>query len=188
MKIMSDWLKDCEICNVGLCNTVNDLKKQGLSENAACQQLSEESEGLYSKETIRNRYRWHTGKKNEVGQNDQHPIKRLMTDEEKQLYQLCAKLKRIAKALHRANPESNSIWLGPTWGVKLKSAKRDFFRTIDDYPGEGTEKQLLIWKTYFECNELRNIANEIGNWFYRQLPEELPENRSKPRKKKPRYA
>jgi len=76
------WLKDCEICNTGLCKTVDEYKDQGLSENAACKKMSGESGGLYSKEAIRNRYRWHTGKKDEVGQNDQHPItrRRRLTD------------------------------------------------------------------------------------------------------------
>ncbi len=60
--IQISWLKDCEICNTGLCSTVNNLKEKGLTEHAACKQLSEESEGLYSTEAIRGRYQWHTGK------------------------------------------------------------------------------------------------------------------------------
>ncbi len=56
------WLKDCEICNTGLCKTVDELKVSGMSENSACKQMSDESKGLYSKEAIRGRYLWHTGK------------------------------------------------------------------------------------------------------------------------------
>ncbi len=57
------WLKDCEICNTGLCKTVDAKKESGLSERAACREMSGESEGLYSEDAILNRYRYHTGKK-----------------------------------------------------------------------------------------------------------------------------
>lgn len=64
---MTDWLKDCLICNAGLCKTVDKLKAQGLSENKACEQMSEESDGLYSQEAIRSRYRLHTGRRETPG-------------------------------------------------------------------------------------------------------------------------
>jgi hypothetical protein len=67
---MAEWLKDCEICNVGLCSEVNSRKENGLTEHKACVQMSEESEGLYSAAAIRNRYQYHTGKK-KVAQNEQ---------------------------------------------------------------------------------------------------------------------
>jgi len=67
------WLKDCEICNTGLCKAVDERKEQGKSERTACKELSEESEGLYSTDAILGRYRWHTGKKqvchNDTGQS-----------------------------------------------------------------------------------------------------------------------
>jgi hypothetical protein len=68
---VSVWLKDCEICNAGLCKTVDALKEQGLSENASCKQMSEESEGLYSRNAIRSRYQWHTGKIKRLADNQQ---------------------------------------------------------------------------------------------------------------------
>jgi len=186
---MSSWLKDCEACNVGLCETVDELKAHGLSEKKIFKQMSNESEGAYSESAIRHRYKYYKGGAKTAPQREkQPPIKCLVTDEEKELYQLCAKLKRIAKALQRANPNQDSWGLGRDFGIKLKSAKRNLYRTVDDYPGEGTEKQLLIWKTYFEVKELENVARVIANWLYEQLPEELPENRSKPKKKKPRYS
>jgi hypothetical protein len=59
---MSGWLKDCEVCNAGLCATVDRLKGDGKSEREAARSMSEESAGLYSAEAILHRYRYHTGK------------------------------------------------------------------------------------------------------------------------------
>ena len=54
------WLKDCEICNVGLCSYIDDLKeKQGLSVKAAAKRMAGEAEGLYSKSAIESRYRYY---------------------------------------------------------------------------------------------------------------------------------
>ncbi len=79
------WLKDCEICNVGLCKTVDEFKEQGLSENAACKQMSDDSEGLYSKEAIKARYRHHTGKVKRKVCESHTPTKRpRLTDAEKE--------------------------------------------------------------------------------------------------------
>lgn len=59
---MPNWLKDCEICNAGLCDAVAEKKEGGLSERAACREMSDESEGLYSAKDLRGRYRYHTAK------------------------------------------------------------------------------------------------------------------------------
>ena len=56
------WLKDCEICNTGLCKAVDERKEKGMSERAACRDMSGESEGLYSEDAIYSRYRYYTGK------------------------------------------------------------------------------------------------------------------------------
>ena len=179
------WLKDCLICNTGLCKAVDELKAQGLSENAACKQMSQKSDGLYSGEAIKGRYRHHTGKVKTRACENHTPTKLLATDEEKELYQLYAKLKRLTKAAHRANPDQDSIYLQGASYIKLKGAKKGFYRSVNEYPGEGTEKQLLIWKIYFECQMLRKVADAIGHCFHKQLPKELPENCPKPKKKKP---
>lgn len=64
-----DWLKNCEICSAGLCVTVDGYKKEkGVSERAACQQMAEESGGLYSGKQILDRYRYHTGKDRKVSE------------------------------------------------------------------------------------------------------------------------
>jgi len=68
---MADWLKDCEICNAGLCKTVDSLKEEGLSINAACVKMADETDGLYTKEAIRGRYGWHTAKVKKVVENQQ---------------------------------------------------------------------------------------------------------------------
>jgi len=48
---------------------VDGRKEKGMSERAACRDMSEESKGLYSENAILNRYRYHTGKKS-VCQSD----------------------------------------------------------------------------------------------------------------------
>jgi hypothetical protein len=55
------WLKDCAICNEGLCSTVDELKDQGLSENKIFKRMSDESEGVYSEGAIRQRYKYYKG-------------------------------------------------------------------------------------------------------------------------------
>jgi N6-adenosine-specific RNA methylase IME4 len=56
---INTWLKECEVCNAGLCVRVDNLKADGKSERAACRIMSEECEGLYSSSEIRKRYRYH---------------------------------------------------------------------------------------------------------------------------------
>ena len=55
------WLKDCAICNEGLCSTVDELKKKGLSEKKIFKQMSDESEGDYTEGAIRQRYKYYKG-------------------------------------------------------------------------------------------------------------------------------
>lgn len=57
--VMSTWLKDCEICNAGLCSAVDDRKETGMSEKKIFQEMSEESEGIYSPGAIRQRYKYY---------------------------------------------------------------------------------------------------------------------------------
>jgi hypothetical protein len=56
------WLENCLICNSGLCVEIDKRKQDGLTERAACKELSAESQGLYSEEALLSRYRYHTGK------------------------------------------------------------------------------------------------------------------------------
>jgi hypothetical protein len=56
------WLENCLICNSGLCVEVDKRKERGLSERAACKELSEESDGFYSEDAILSRYRYYTNK------------------------------------------------------------------------------------------------------------------------------
>lgn len=53
------WLKDCELCNVGVCNTIDDYQAQGLSIRAAAEKMEQECEGLWSASKIRDRYRYY---------------------------------------------------------------------------------------------------------------------------------
>lgn len=53
------WLKDCEICNVGLCSCLDELVEKGMSIREAARRMEKESEGLYSESAIRNRYQYY---------------------------------------------------------------------------------------------------------------------------------
>jgi len=65
----NEWLKDCEICNAGLCTEMDKLiNKHRLSEHTAAKQLAltvKERLGfpLYKGSQLRDRYRYHKGKK-----------------------------------------------------------------------------------------------------------------------------
>jgi len=62
------WIENCLICNSGLCVEVDKRKQDGLTELAACKELSEESQGLYSAKQILDRYRYHTSKDKKVSE------------------------------------------------------------------------------------------------------------------------
>ncbi|MCK4825457.1 hypothetical protein KA005_57445 [bacterium] len=62
------WLKDCEICNAGLCKKVDYHKEKGSSIWAICKLMSNESNGLYSRKQIMDRYRYHTGKDKKISE------------------------------------------------------------------------------------------------------------------------
>jgi len=63
------WLKDCLICNTGLCKTVDELKVKGLTENKSCHEMAKKSNGLFSGKQILDRYRYHTGKDKSVAES-----------------------------------------------------------------------------------------------------------------------
>ncbi len=80
------WLKDCAICNEGLCSTVDELKKKGLSEKKIFKRMSDESEGVYSEGAIRQRYKYYKGgEKTSPPKEKRSSTKRSnLTDAEKQ--------------------------------------------------------------------------------------------------------
>jgi hypothetical protein len=58
------WLKDCLICNAGLCTRVKELLSEGKTERQASREMEQEQgESVYSAEAILQRYRYHTSKK-----------------------------------------------------------------------------------------------------------------------------
>jgi len=57
---MVKWFKDCQICNVGLCDQLDEyIKNNGMSARAASKQMEKECNNLYSASQIRNRYRYY---------------------------------------------------------------------------------------------------------------------------------
>lgn len=69
--------------------------------------------------------------------------------------------------------------------VKLDGAKRGFDRTVDQYPGEPTPEQQLLWDTYFLARKVASMAdhfNPMIRYLTERLPEELPENWSTERR------
>ena len=72
------WLKDCEICNVGLCKRMDELiaDGKGLSQREAAKELEGEAqrtigEKVWTAEVIRHRYIYHTAKS---GRNPTTPL------------------------------------------------------------------------------------------------------------------
>ncbi len=53
------WLKDCELCNAGVCKRIDELKEQGLTERAASRKMEEECGGEQSADKILGRYKYH---------------------------------------------------------------------------------------------------------------------------------
>jgi len=70
------WIKGCEICNAGLLEEMDRLIEKGTSAAKASEILASQQEDkigieLYSAENIRDRYRYHRGKKiGEIPQSD----------------------------------------------------------------------------------------------------------------------
>lgn len=56
-----EWLKDCEVCNAGLCSRIDTLKEEGKSVRQACKDLEQESKGIWSASQINARYLYYTG-------------------------------------------------------------------------------------------------------------------------------
>ena len=56
---LDSWLKDCEICNVGLCKRIIDMKHEGKSTRREARIMEVESDGLWDADKIRNRYRYY---------------------------------------------------------------------------------------------------------------------------------
>jgi hypothetical protein len=89
---MGDWLRECEICNVGLCKEMtyltNSVEKGGvgLSVREAAKRLEEQAvkeigEKVWSAEQIRYRFLYHTGQLKEPGRKPTTP-KEATTSEE----------------------------------------------------------------------------------------------------------
>jgi hypothetical protein len=78
---MAKWLKGCEVCDAGLTEEMNEQIDKGLTQRAASKELVKQQEKelgmvLYTENAIRQRYRYHTGKK-EPGQIDPPKKKKL---------------------------------------------------------------------------------------------------------------
>ena len=56
---MTEWFKDCTICNTGLCSKMKEHLDSGMSMRAAAKKMSEESGGEFSEATIRQRYQYY---------------------------------------------------------------------------------------------------------------------------------
>ncbi len=55
----NNWLKDCEICNTGLCSQMNSYIDSGLPARAAARQMEKDCDSLWSAEKIYGRYRYY---------------------------------------------------------------------------------------------------------------------------------
>ncbi len=44
------WIKDCELCNDGVCNTIAEYTSDGITVRAAVRKMSEECDGEFTEE------------------------------------------------------------------------------------------------------------------------------------------
>ena len=44
------WIKDCELCNDGVCNTIAEYTSDGMTVRAAARKMSEECDGEFTEE------------------------------------------------------------------------------------------------------------------------------------------
>ncbi len=74
------WLKDCEICNTGLCSRMDDLLNDGTrSVREASRIMSEESGNVWNDNEIRHRYRYYKGPKVKTGRKPPSPSKEIIS-------------------------------------------------------------------------------------------------------------
>ena len=102
------WLKECEICSAGLCKSVDERKSQGKNEHTVCNEMSEESNGLYSGKQILDRYRYHTGKDKKVSE---FPKEKATEFTENEILKKAVKIKkeRYKKKLEKMEEERQEI-------------------------------------------------------------------------------
>lgn len=74
----TQWLKDCEICNTGLCTQMRNYIDQGMSARSASRQMEQDCSGLWPADKIHGRYRYYV--KGHAGGNVGKPHK--FTDDE----------------------------------------------------------------------------------------------------------
>lgn len=74
---MTSWIKDCNMCNAGVCKEIIKLKEQGLSERAASRQMEQECDGDFKANTILSRFKYHA--KQQYGGGGRNPITRYLS-------------------------------------------------------------------------------------------------------------
>ncbi len=150
------WLKDGEVCNSGLCKAVDVRKEKGLSENAVCNEMSEESNGLYSGKQILDRYRYHTGKDKKVSEIP----KEKATDDEI--------LKHVH--IHTTYPDMmNNLGAIEVRKARLgQELKEDYAKELKALHPEMDDEKIseMAERTYNamhpECEKTRQLKAELG--------------------------
>jgi len=140
-----NWLKDCEVCNTGLCATIDNLQqKTGYKLNTIYRMMAEESDGLYTWDQLKQRYRYHKGKTGNGRNSPKDPMENdrrsdfynslmLLEPPERELhtkiYYLTRRLVKTADEIRHFNH-----WMGMK---KLDSEEfNEFFYSIDALSAE----------------------------------------------------
>lgn len=204
---MASWLKDCEICNQGLCAYMDKrIKDDGLTVRSAASVAAEVVEKqlgypLYTANAIRQRYLENTNQKKRGGSQGttkHSPAKSRVKREKNRKSQealnstsehshplnkldyIRDKLRVIAEAVLSDAVLANCV---PT--VHLKNARKKFDRMADRPPENMTPQEYSAWTHYFASAELWLLAGQLQQYYYNQLPEE-PKHRAargRPRKR-----
>jgi hypothetical protein len=131
---MTEWLKDCEICNAGLCSEMDKLTgEHNLSQRTAAAQLAKVVEDrlgypLYSADTLRKRYQRHT---NKLGRNVP-PAKKTSSPRSKTPVNLVERIQKKEKL--KKSPEIGQWLRGFNEDMHFMAAKLEAAKTYLESP------------------------------------------------------
>jgi N6-adenosine-specific RNA methylase IME4 len=165
---MTEWLKDCEICNAGLCAEMDNYIACGMSVNKAAKQLEKDQKKkigtkLYSAATIRNRYNYYKGGEKVVeNQQLQTPDEFYKTVAIEKLHQLIKKNKKFG-----------TIYADPPWNYSNQATRASTDNhydtlTVDEIcslpikPLAAENSHLHLWTTNAFIFETPKILESWG--------------------------
>jgi len=173
----TNWLKDCLICNTGLCATVDHLKEKGLTLNAACRAMATQSEDLFTGDQLKQRYLYHTSKTKrkddpEAGRNSTDEIE----DSEMKKRRIESEIIKVVSVVKKTNRMAQEFfntmeYLGFAT-EKSSMNKVTLDNSCDSAQSQSRKLRMKPRISLFE--EVDHLARTVGRLFY-LLGYEMPE-------------